>query len=260
MLLFDYLEKLPWHLGALLCIFVFIAYTIAGLFLVRFFTNHQRLRAHHDVAGFIFANLGVLYSVLLGFTVVSVQERFDKVKETTQMEAAYISQLYQDAEVFPEKSKNEIRAAIKNYADSVIRKEWISPEKYKGNTSVHRHLKELWQAYYSLDPSNAKEQAWYAESISKLNLLINTRLMRLLGGEEYLSTEMWTILICIGVILLAFTWFFSVDSFFYHIMMASILASVTASLLFLIYSLDTAYSGTISISPEPMIQALNSFI
>src|SRR5262245_40203085 len=118
------LENMPWVWGVLLAVGLFVSFAIGGLLLVRRSVKRKHLQAHHDVAGFVFANLGVLYSVLLGFTVVNVQQRFDKVKEITQLEAGFLAELYRDAEMFSSTDSEAIRSGLRGYAESVINEEW----------------------------------------------------------------------------------------------------------------------------------------
>jgi len=61
-------EELPWGIGAALMVTVFILISSLGVILIRKVVSPKILKAHHDVAAVVFANLGVLYSVLLGFT------------------------------------------------------------------------------------------------------------------------------------------------------------------------------------------------
>lgn len=258
MRIFRFIESLPWAFGALALVAIFVTFTVAGLYVVRNNFNHRGLRAHHDVAGFVFTNLGVLYAVLLGFTVVNVQQRFDKVKETAQVEASFLYQLYHDAEVLEEKERLAIREAIRSYGESVIHKEWHSMSEGKANPETQKALREIWKAYYDVNPSSQKQQIWYSESISKLNQLMSARISRLLGSEESLGSEMWTLLIIGGIVMVTFIWFFSIESFTAHLLMASILAASTAFLLFLIYSLDTAFSGDVTIPPEAMLRVLHA--
>lgn len=259
MFIFTWLEDLPWAYGSLIMIAIFIAFTIGGIFVIRKYIHFKKLQAHHDVAGFVFTNLGVLYAVLLGFTVVNVQQRFDKLKEISEVEAGYVALLYQDAEVFPEKNRIEIRDSIKKYALDVSTEEWNLMKQGEASLKAETALKNIWNSYYKINPSTNKEIAWYSESISKLNLLMNARLKRLLGSNESLGSEMWTFLILGGLAMVTFTWFFGVENLTSHILMASILAASTAFLLYLIYSLDTAFSGNISIPSFAIENVLKSF-
>lgn len=257
---FHLLESLSWELGSIIAIFTFVSFAILGIFIVRKTFSAKQLKAHHDVAGFVFANLGVLYSVLIGFTVVNVQQRFDKVKETTHMEASILTQLYRDSEVFSEAKGDNIRNAIKNYVLTVINNEWPSMAAGKPSEITEGALDKVWRAYYDLDFKDAKQQVWYSESIGKLNQLTGARIDRLMGSVESLGGEMWASLILGGLLIISFIWFFGLESLTTHILMATVLASVTAFLLFLIYSLDSSFSGDVNIGPdafEKVLQTLN---
>lgn len=256
---FKTFEELPWILGVLLVIGFFILFTVMGIFIVRKYVSVKSLKAHHDAAGFIFANIGVLYGVLLGFTVVNVQQRFDTIKENSKIEASYLAELYRDSEVFPEKHREEIRDSLRKYGKSVVEEEWDMLVEGKPNPNTTQAVNNIWHAYYAILPADTREQAWYALSIDRLNHLMKVRLSRILGGEQSLGDEMWTLLICGGLALIVFIWFFGFENVALQILMGSILAGTTAFLLFLIYSLDTAFSGDVSISSEAFENVLKNF-
>ena len=252
-------NHLPWTITAIILIATFVLFTIIGILVVRKTVNLNRLKNHHDVAGFVFANLGVLYAVLLGFTVVNVQERFDKVKGITRLEAAYLDQLYQDAAIFPEKNRTQIRNAVKAYCESVLDEEWTLMAQGISSPITIQAFRNIWEAYYEIEPNGSKEGMWYAESIRTLNQLMNTRISRILGSKESLGAEMWTLLLLGAIVMVTFVWFFGLESITLHILMASILATTVAFLLFLIYSLDSAFSGQVTVSPEAFMNVLRVF-
>lgn len=247
-MIWEYLESLPWSLGALIMMLVLVFFTIIGILIVRKTVNPKVLKSHHDVAAVVFANVGVLYAVLLGFTVVNVQQRFDKLKETAQVEAAYIAELYRDSEVFPDEAKQEIRRTLKVYGDSILSKEWelMRTARLLGS----QNLNNVWQAYYAIEPKTNREIAWYSQSIDKLNNMMNARLTRIIGSKESLGTEMWCFLLLGAFVLIGFLGFFGLESLTSHLLMGCILASLTGFLLFLIYSLDTPFSGNLTVSPS----------
>lgn len=253
------LGSLPWQLGAFIMIALFVIFAILILTFVRKVVNQDILRAHHDVAGFVFANLGVLYAVLLGFTVVSVQQRFDKMKENVQVEASYLAQLYRDAEVFSKADHEKIRKAIQRYSKVVINEEWYLTHEEIERSSGHQAFSDIWTSYYQANINDDKQKLWYGESIGKLNQLMNARIIRILGTKESLGPEIWTFLFLGGLVLISFICFFGLKSLTLHIVMASILAACTAFLLFVIYSLDTAFSGAVSITPEALSRVVATF-
>jgi hypothetical protein len=65
-----------------------------GLRLLQRFVPHHVREAHNDVAGFIFAAVGVLYAVLLGFVVITVWTNNDAARQTTFKEADALAGIY----------------------------------------------------------------------------------------------------------------------------------------------------------------------
>lgn len=255
---FYLLENFTWFTGTVIVFLFLFFFTLIGLLIVRKHVSIKSLKNHHDFAGFVFANLGVLYAVLLGFTVVNVQDRYNRIEQNAQLEANYLIDLWRDAEIFSDKDKTKIRGAIKMYTSEVINKEW-------GGTLIDKNTRNmpefvsLWDAFYNAEIKGTKQEIWYKEAISKLNLLTNARINRLLGGNELLKGEMWAILILGGISMMAFTWFFGIDNLKSHLLIIAFLAATTASLLFLIYSLDTAFAGRVNIAPDAFTQTLEFF-
>jgi hypothetical protein len=235
-----------------------IGLALLGILLMRKNGHQRNLKAHHDVSGFVFTNLGVLYSVLLGFTVVNVQQRFDGINAVVKTEAAYLAELFRDAEAFTTKDRQAMQQALKAYAESIVSDEWRQIEKGPHLQTTHK-LNELWRTYYDVELTNKKQEILYTESIKKLNDAVNVRLERLLGGGESLSDEMWTFLICGGIILVSFISMFAFESLWLHLLLTSVLAATLAFLLFLIFSLDTAFSGDIQIPPAAMEGVIHNF-
>ncbi len=256
--LLERFEELDWITGSFLLGTVFMVTVVLAILAVRKFIGRKTLKDNHDVTGFVFTNLGVLFSVLLGFTVVNVQQRFDKIKETTQVEASYLADLYHGAAVFSAKDSTRIREEIKQYIEHVIHNEWSLMSKKDPSLQSSEQLKSLWQSYYTVQLNTPNQEIWYAESIKKLTQLGDTRLARILGAEDSLSEEMWTFLFLGAITLVLFISFFGVENIRAHFFLGSILAISTAYLLFLIHSLDTAYSGKIQVSPEALESILKT--
>lgn len=251
-------EELDWMTGSFLLGVVFIIIVVISILTVRNVVGRKTLKENHDVTGFVFTNLGVLFSVLLGFTVVNVQQRFDKIRETTQIEASYLADLYHGAAIFSPKDSKLIREEIKQYIETIIHEEWPLMSKRDPSLQTSNQLKALWSSYYSVQLDTPNQQIWYAESIKKLNQLVDTRLARILGAEDSLSEEMWTFLFLGAITLVLFISFFGVENIRTHVFLGSVLALSTAFLLFLIHSLDTAYTGKIQVSPDALERILKT--
>jgi hypothetical protein len=60
---------------------------LGGLMLVERFVPVDSRLPHNDVAGFIYAALGVIYAVLLALVVIAVWEEYEAARVTVEQEA-----------------------------------------------------------------------------------------------------------------------------------------------------------------------------
>ena len=97
---------------------------VAGALLVRRWAPVEVLERHNEVAGFIYAVIGVLYAVLLGFTAVIVWERFDQAQAEVEKEANELGDLFRDAQAFPYETRRELETELRSYVRLVVEKEW----------------------------------------------------------------------------------------------------------------------------------------
>jgi len=94
------------------------------LWLVRRLISHDRLTPHNEVSGFVYAVIGVIYAVILGFVVVSVWEQFRDAESNARQEADAAKNLYRLAEGLPQPSRQAIQPAVIDYAGAVVDDEW----------------------------------------------------------------------------------------------------------------------------------------
>ena len=245
----NFLDSLNWIFSFSLVALIFMLCTTTGILLVRRTVNLRRIKDCHDITGFIFSNLGALYAVLLGFTIVNAQQRFDTIKESTQVEVACLIDLYRDADLFSEKDHANIKKAITNYVESIVSNEWGAK---KAHEDTERKFKSLLRCYYDAEIETTKQSIWYSASVEQLTKLADLRLTRILASQESLGPEMWTILILGGFGMILFLCFFGPEKPLQHLLMASILAITIAFSLFLIHSLDTMFTGKIAIQSDSL--------
>ena len=70
--------------------------SLVGLHLVRRNTSPAAAKAYNDVVGFGHGIVGVVYAVLLGFTIIVSWEQFDAADRNVSEEASAIADLYND--------------------------------------------------------------------------------------------------------------------------------------------------------------------
>ena len=71
---------------------LFAALSVTGLYTVRRLVGIERLKEHHDVAGFTFGVIGAFYGLLLAFVIVAAWERYERAEESLESEAMALSE------------------------------------------------------------------------------------------------------------------------------------------------------------------------
>ena len=67
---------------------------LAGLEVVQRLVPASSRQSHNDVAGFIYAALGVIYAVLLALVVIAVWGEYDAASETVEQEANALAEIF----------------------------------------------------------------------------------------------------------------------------------------------------------------------
>lgn len=255
----DAFFDLPWTVGGIIFTSVCIFFSLLGLWVVQNTTTAKTRKSNHDVAGFTFGIVGVVYAVLLGFTVVNVNDRFNEIQMNLVQESAVMLQLYRDAEGLPAENRIAIREQIKKYALLVYSEEIRDLIAGKESAKPYDHLMELWKQYYKVQAKTETEKVWFTESVARMNQLADYRVLRLFNSTQSLGDMMWALLVLGALITVFFMYFFFVEKFLVHALLTAFLTGTIAFMLFLILSLDTAYSGYVRIDTSEIGKTIERF-
>ena len=236
-----------------------VALSVFGLALVRRAVAPERLRAHHDVAGFLLAIVGVIYAVLLAFVVIVVWEEFEESKVFTEQEANALIDIYRMAPGFSPAAALELRRNVRAYAQSVVDEEWPAMSRGESDDRTARALDHLWMHFTRMQPHGARETSLYDQSLARLVEVSDNRRLRLLASHSGVPGPMWVVLIFGGVATILFTYFFGLESFRVQAGMTALLAATVGLVLFIISALNYPFSGDLRIPPEAMQSVLERF-
>src|SRR5215212_9484399 len=140
---------------------------VAGLELVQRLVPAQKRQEHNEVAGFLYAVLGVVYAVLLALLVIAVWEQYQRARETVESEASAVGEIAWLAHRLPEPERHELQEDARSYAQEVVDTEW--PLMEQGIEGV-QSLPEGWDliddiraTLQEVEPSTAAEQDFHAQ-------------------------------------------------------------------------------------------------
>src|SRR3712207_2597899 len=97
---------------------------VAGLELVQRLVPAEKRQEHNDVAGFLYAVVGVVYAVLLALLVIAVWEQFARANETVESEANGVAEVAWLAHRLPDPERHELQEHARSYAEAVVDEEW----------------------------------------------------------------------------------------------------------------------------------------
>ncbi len=234
----------------LVLILLFVAASIGGLILVQRAVPPGRRQEHNDVAGFMYAVLGVAYAVLLGLMVVAVWQDYETAEASAAKEANAVATVFWLAHGLPQPQARRAQELARSYARVVADEEWPLMGRGDESPKAWGLLDELRGSVVALDSTNDTHGALYDDEIQAVRDLGDARGDRLLEAEQGLPTLLWVVLLVGGVIVVGFTYLFGLRSTTAHTMMVAALALTIALVLFTIASLDHPFRGDIRVGPD----------
>lgn len=224
--------------------------SIVGLIGVRRMVSIERLRAHHEVGGYMLSVLGTLYAIVLGFVVVNVSSGTESAKANISNEINAMLNITRYAEALPAKSKDLIDNACIEYCDAVINDEWNEMEQGIISTRAARAMSAIWGAMKQCEPATNKQTEVYGAMLGNYTEMADARRIRLITAPGQVSPILWMVLICGAVLTIGFTYFFATESVVSQALMTACVALTLALNLYLVVIYSRPFTGDFSIKPS----------
>jgi hypothetical protein len=228
---------------------------VGGLELVQRLVPAASRQQHNDVAGFIYAVLGVVYAVLLALVVIAVWEDFGSARETVEGEANATAEIFWLAHRLPEPERHQVQELAQSYAREVVEEEWPlmregeAPLMEQGQATPNGWVlvDDIRATLQGFEPGTPAEEALYAEGLDQVEALADARRMRLVAAHEGIPAVLWVVLVFAGVAAVGFTYLFGLESTRAHRLMVAALAAVIGMVLYTIGAMEHPFSGGASI-------------
>lgn len=230
----------------------------AGVYLLRRWIPAGKLQPNNEVVGPMVGLVGVIYAVLMAFVTVTVWEKWYDAEVRAAQEANQVRSVFRDVAAFPDSVRRPIQQDLKRYTEVVIEVEWPIMATGEDTPRIQSALMDdLWRRVQSIQPVGDYQTTWYAAVVDRMNQLTNARQLRMLSCHAAVPPIMWMFLIVGGVVTIALTLMFSIDSHHAHATMVAAVAGTIAFLLYLIAALDLPYSGALQVDPEAFYHTLH---
>ena len=250
----------PAFIDAALIIGSSVLLSLLVLWIVRWTISHDRLTPHNEVSGFVYAVVGVIYAVILGFAVISVWEDFTTAEANANAEANAAGNIYRVAGGLPEPSRQTIQQSVLAYANTVVDEEWPAMAERSGaSATAVEHVDRLWDAFYLVELTTPDETELYAEGLDQLDQLTSLRQERLEASDGGLLGIMWGVMIVGASLTVLYPCLFGVESGLVHSLIIAILSATLGLLLFLAYDFNHPFHGDVHVEPEGFTRVIEQF-
>jgi hypothetical protein len=234
---------------------------VAGLEAVQRLVPATVRKEHNDVAGFIYAVVGVIYAVLLALTVIAVWEEYEAAKVTVRDEANELADVYWLAHRLPEPEGPRLQGLARSYATVVAEEEWPLMARGGGSSPKAWALMDEMRlsGMQDLEVDTRSDQVLFEQGLEHINELADARRARMVEAEEGIPAVLWAVLVFGGIITVSFTYLFGLENTWSHRLMIAAVAGLIALALFTVGSLEYPFSGGTRVGPEAFELVLERF-
>jgi len=245
---------LPTWLFGVLTIIVFVAFGLAGLYLLRGWVRRidNGHPSYNHIVGFFLAGVTVLYAVAAGLLAIGAWATFDQVQGKIDREASALGGLYRDTSAYPEPLRTAMQEDLRNYTRQVIDVGWPMQRRGIVPNNASAALSDFQEHFMTFEPHTEGQEILANETYRAFDDLTESRRARLNSIQAEMPGPLWTLVITGAGICIAVTWFLNGESFIMHVWMTVLFSALLALLIFLIAVLDNPYRGKISVSPIPL--------
>lgn len=231
---------------------------VVGVLVGRKLVHGHVAEGHNDVLVPIFLTVGVIYAVLLGFTVVAEWEFYDAAKHNTAEEAALLVPLYRQTQAMDEDKGSEIRHLIRSYAEHVV-EGWDRFRNGTRNVQAGADSNRIIAVFASMTPSNKARELVSAQFLQTFSQMVLNRNKRYVHSAEALAPIMWVGLGIGGVLTIGLCFILYMERGWPHVLGVGVMSAIIGVLLFMVAMLSRPFHGPLAIDPAPFEQVLPVF-
>ncbi len=255
-------KVVQWPLSVSVLIVVALSTVVPWLsvLLVRRIWPHPTFKENNELVGFTYSVYGLIYGVLLAFTIVVAWQRFAETEQLVLHESTLLSELWRDSIVARPFIRDDIQNHLISYTQSVIDEEWPSmAARGQAHPKTEKIYEDLWGITYRFEPKTKIQEAYMAHFLGRMNELSGARRLRILHSRMEVNSVLWLVLLVGAVPTVAYPLLFSNKHAWVQVVIMGCIMLLVILGLFVILSLQHPFSGAVSIQPEAFRQLQDSF-
>jgi hypothetical protein len=198
------------------------------------------------------ALLGIIYAVLIGFTILYQFGAFDKLEKEENQEGVSLYNIYENALSLPDTTATQIRSLVIDYAKNAVNYEWPAlNDGTKINKNGKTFLNKIKDKIHDLDAATVTSLKTTSaiNAISEdLGALYKLHHERTATVHTTLNGHIWFVLVLATFFTLGVNFLLGME-FRLHIFCLTLISVIMSSVIYLLVGLDRPYQGDFVVHP-----------
>lgn len=213
----------------------------------------ERRREHREVGGQVFAQVGIMFSVLLSFVFSEVWSEYNIAAQALSHECGSLHGAAILADAMPDGAGQPVQAAILDYGKIVIADEWPSMAERERSPRAAQTIRVALDRAVAIRPTDDIDLTTRSQIITLLldaHANRETRTFQITAG---LPLAIWIVLIAMAVVLDGFLLFAGTEVRS-HMFLTAAAAGSTAAALVLLRMLDYPFEGALALNDADFVK------
>ncbi|MFF7214768.1 DUF4239 domain-containing protein [Streptomyces sp. NPDC008238] len=209
----------------------------------------------NDVSRTVLELFGAIYGIVLAFVIVTLWTELEQVQVVVTSEASDLAVISRNAHAFPNDVRVRLDRAIGDYVHAVVEDAWPLMREGKNSLSATSgKLEALYGVLQGYDPKTASEQAFYSESVERLNDVTTQRRTRILAATQHLPVLLQVLTYGGALVVMLVTLLYGVENLKVQLLFVGSIALLVGLSLTLVLVLEHPFAGDVSVSPDPFME------
>ncbi|WP_136682393.1 bestrophin-like domain [Falsirhodobacter xinxiangensis] len=197
------------------------------------------------------AGFNLFYGLLLGLLTVSAYQNNERIAEAVLQEATVLAAVYSDVNAYPEPTRSDTKAMIRDYVLFTLYKDWPAHARGAYLDGGANRVNAMRQKLSAFEPQTPGQEILHAQMLSAFQEFTRARQLRLNGVYTEIPNVLWYAVLvgaAINIILIVLLRMRPVRQF----VLGTITAFFLGVILFVIVALDDPLRGEAAIQPDPL--------
>jgi len=210
-------------------------------------------REPEDVTlGFIGPSLAAMYLLVLALALATEWQTIGSAQQAVGNEAVAVRQIYWAASGLPPAARNTLRAQVRGYVTTVVDHDWPEMERGTLDDASLTQLTAMSASLLQVNTQTSGAANAQAYATGELGALLTARAARESAAESRLPLGVLIAVVLTSLIVGLFPFAGAIRSEKASISVAVLQSVLVAVAVVVVFQLDHAYSGPLSVQPEPI--------